>query len=128
MTVCDSLERRRQYELNSTLLFDFGKYTLTDTAKIILNELLSALPKEAIRSIEIIGHTDAIGSDQSNQVLSQKRAESIAKEFGLYFHDEQIEISAAGKGESEPKATNDTEEGREENRRVESSVVLKSGG
>jgi outer membrane protein OmpA-like peptidoglycan-associated protein len=120
------LERRRQYELNSTLLFDFGKYTLTDTAKIILNELLSALLKEAIRSIEIIGHTDAIGSDQSNQVLSQKRAESIAKEFSQFFLDEDIQINSTGKGESQPKSTNDTEEGREENRRVEINVILKS--
>jgi outer membrane protein OmpA-like peptidoglycan-associated protein len=126
MTVCDSLERRRQFELNSTLLFDFGKYTLTDTAKTILNTLLSGLPRHAIRSIEITGHTDAIGCNQSNQILSQRRADAIAEQFKLFFHNEQIDIIALGKGESEPKATNDTEAGREENRRVEINVVLKN--
>lgn len=126
MLSCDSLMKTRQYNLSSTLLFNTGKYTMTDTVKIILNKLLSALPRQAVSSIEITGHTDAVGSGESNQILSQKRAETIAKQCNMFFLNEQVDINSIGKGESQPKATNDTEAGREENRRVEITVILKS--
>jgi flagellar motor protein MotB len=62
MSACDALEKRQQYVLNSTLLFNTDQYTLTATAKTALNKLLDTLSQQAIRSTEIIGHTDTIGS------------------------------------------------------------------
>jgi adhesin transport system outer membrane protein len=65
------------------------------------------------------GHTDSVGTEQYNQSLSQRRAESVRVMFVDKNGVNPTQISAVGKGESEPVASNDTEEGRARNRRVE---------
>lgn len=127
MSACDALESRQPDTLSSILLFDTGEYTLTAIAKTALIKLLDTLSQQAIRSIEIAGHTDAMGSPESNRILSQKRADAVAEQIRLYFHNATIEIKTIGNGESRPIATNDTEAGRQENRRVEINIVLKKG-
>jgi OOP family OmpA-OmpF porin len=67
---------------------------------------------------EILGHTDNVGDPKSNQLLSQKRAESI-KRFLVSLGVNAKRLAAIGKGDSQPKSNNDSEEGRLMNRRVE---------
>jgi len=70
----------------------------------------------------VIGHTDSLGSNADNQVLSEKRAQSVLD----YFSSQNVNplrLDAYGKGESEPRADNGTEAGRQLNRRVELLIV-----
>ena len=70
-----------------------------------------------LKNFEIDGHTDSDGSDEYNQVLSEKRANSV-KNF-LVSQGVTAEITTKGYGESKPVASNDTAEGKQKNRRVE---------
>ncbi|MNH40347.1 Outer membrane porin F precursor [compost metagenome] len=66
----------------------------------------------------MVGHTDSVGSDAYNQALSERRASSVA-EYLLSQGVAPNKITSEGKGESQPIADNETEEGRAKNRRVE---------
>jgi outer membrane protein OmpA-like peptidoglycan-associated protein len=100
------------------VLFDFDRSTLRPEASAILDPLLAMLQADPSMSIDIEGHTDWIGSDAYNQGLSQRRAQAVVN--WLVAHGIARErISAVGRGESEPVATNHTAAGRQLNRRVE---------
>lgn len=100
------------------VLFDFDRETLRPEASRILEPLLAMLQADPGMSIDIEGHTDWIGSDAYNQDLSQRRAQAVVN--WLVAHGIARErISAVGRGESEPVATNETAAGRQLNRRVE---------
>jgi OOP family OmpA-OmpF porin len=107
--------------------FDFDKSTLTVNAKSLLDGVAAALTKRADIKVEIGGHTDAKGSDSYNAALSQRRARSVQ----AYLVDQGIDaerMSTRGYGETVPVADNDTDEGRELNRRVELKVTESEGG
>jgi hypothetical protein len=72
--------------------------------------------------IEIAGHTDSIGSDAWNAILSKRRAESVAKYLTAHGVDESRIVSVTGVGPNQPIAGNKTSEGRSKNRRVEISA------
>jgi outer membrane protein OmpA-like peptidoglycan-associated protein len=72
--------------------------------------------------IEVAGHTDSSGSDQYNQALSERRAQAVAGYLGSHGVKTQRLITI-GAGESHPVASNDTEQGRSQNRRVELTIV-----
>jgi outer membrane protein OmpA-like peptidoglycan-associated protein len=72
--------------------------------------------------IEVAGHTDSSGSDQYNQALSQRRAQSVAGYLSSHGVKQQRLISV-GAGEAHPIASNDTDQGRSQNRRVEMTIV-----
>lgn len=72
--------------------------------------------------IEVAGHTDSSGSDQYNQALSQRRAQSVAGYLGSHGVNNQ-RLMTVGAGEAHPVASNDTEQGRASNRRVELTIV-----
>jgi outer membrane protein OmpA-like peptidoglycan-associated protein len=72
--------------------------------------------------IEVAGHTDSSGSDQYNQSLSERRAQSVASYLGSHGVKEQ-RLLTVGAGESRPVASNDSEAGRATNRRVELTIV-----
>lgn len=103
------------------IYFATGKTRILDSSEPALNELyqfLSARPKQRIR---IVGHTDNIGSDRSNQVLSEGRCVEVKREMEARgIQSERIEIE--GRGETDPIVPNDSEEHRQMNRRVE--IVL----
>lgn len=102
--------------------FDFNKARLTPNAKTILDNVSDALAARADLKVEVGGHTDSVGSDDYNQRLSEQRADSVV----LYLTEKGIDagrLTAKGYGESQPIASNDTDEGREENRRVELKIV-----
>jgi outer membrane protein OmpA-like peptidoglycan-associated protein len=100
------------------VLFGYDRSDLNATAKTNLDKLKNILLKYPETNITVIGHTDSKGSDSYNQTLSESRATAVtnyASQNGI----EKTRLTAIGKGESDPIATNDTEEGSASNRRVE---------
>jgi len=67
----------------------------------------------------VIGHTDSDGSEEENKTLSKERAEAVADYLTSNYDVEIDRLIAVGKGESKPVASNDTEEGKQQNRRVQ---------
>ena len=104
--------------------FVFNKDELTAPAKDTLNEVAAALIGQPALDVRIVGHTDSVGSDAYNRRLSQRRAESVRRYLMLKGVD-QANLQATGMGESKPIASNDTEDGRAQNRRVEFIVLNK---
>jgi len=107
---------------DSGILFDFDSATLRPEAKRNLDELTQALAGE-VEDFELLvaGHTDARGTDAYNQGLSERRAAAAAN----YLMSQGIapsHIRQVGLGESEPVATNETDAGRQQNRRVEVAI------
>lgn len=100
------------------IFFDSGKYDLKEESHEALNLLYRFMHANPEVMVEINAHTDNIGSDHFNQELSEKRAASVVQyliEMGL----DPAHLVPQGFGETQPVATNDTEEGRALNRRVE---------
>jgi outer membrane protein OmpA-like peptidoglycan-associated protein len=109
--------------LDSMSLFDTGKWALKPgTTKLLVNSLVGIKAKPGWL-IVIAGHTDNAGDDKSNQVLSLKRAESVRDWMRDTGDMPESCFAVQGYGESRPVATNDTAEGRAQNRRVEISLV-----
>ena len=103
------------------IYFATGKTHILDSSEPALNELYQFLVARPKQNIRIVGHTDNIGSDRSNQILSEGRCQEVKRamiERGI--HAERIAIE--GRGEMDPNVPNDTEEHRQMNRRVE--IVL----
>lgn len=99
--------------------FEYDSAVLTASAESTLNEAIAALRNNPSISVMIIGHTDSRGSESYNQNLSQRRAESVLRYLVDHGGIDSSRLSATGKGESEPVASNDNESGRAKNRRVE---------
>ena len=107
------------YVLNlpSPLIFDTGSDTLSDSAKTMLTTLATELRALNISSLRLFGHTDNVGTADYNLNLSSKRAEVIAAAMvSQGFTSDKLE--RRGFGFSRPLASNDTPEGRAQNRRV----------
>jgi outer membrane protein OmpA-like peptidoglycan-associated protein len=102
---------------NSKVLFATNKFELTENSKATLNDLAVILNKYPDTDLTVQGHTDSSGSDAYNQTLSEKRAGSVSDYLKLQGID-QGRITPVGFGETQPVASNDTSEGRTENRRV----------
>ena len=83
-----------------------------------LNKLGEALTRLQ-SSVELSGHTDSVGSDQTNQLLSERRAMSVKQYLDQHFSLPSERLIAKGYGKSRPRATNNTESGRRQNRRIE---------
>ena len=101
-----------------TILFDTGKATIKDQSAGVLNDIIGILNEYSNASFNIEGHTDSVGSEASNQKLSEERASSVMN----YLISNGIasnRLSSEGFGESRPIDSNNTREGRANNRRVE---------
>jgi outer membrane protein OmpA-like peptidoglycan-associated protein len=104
----------------SGLLFDFDSDVVRSSAATNMNELARNLSKHSDQNLMIAGYTDDVGSAQYNQGLSERRAQAAARYLagqGVSTH-----IATAGLGEREPVASNNTEAGRQQNRRVEIAI------
>lgn len=101
------------------LLFDFDKSNLKSEAKQILEELTRTLTEYKQATVKINGHTDNIGSQQYNRSLSEKRATAVKSYLQKKQELRHIQFSAEGYGDTKPIASNQTEDGRQKNRRVE---------
>lgn len=106
---------------DNSLLFDFDSAALRPEARDQLRSLAQNLQEYPNTDLVIVGHTDAVGSDEYNMGLSRRRANSAAD----YLRSQGVSsprITTVGKGEREPIASNDTDYGRQENRRVEVAI------
>jgi OOP family OmpA-OmpF porin len=97
--------------------FAFDSSTLTSEAKSILDGAVGKISRNSSSHFTVEGHTDSKGSDDYNQSLSQRRADTV-KNYLVSKGVSASILSAVGKGENSPVASNDTREGRAENRRV----------
>ena len=109
-------------ELNGEILFGFDQEVLTETAQSNLNQLVSILNKYPDTDIEVQGHTDSKGSQKYNQALSERRASAVVNYLKVH-NIPASRLTMVGYGETSPRYTNDTEEGRAKNRRVDFLVV-----
>jgi outer membrane protein OmpA-like peptidoglycan-associated protein len=101
------------------IYFDFGIAKIRPESERVLTEIANALKSNSDWKIAIGGHTDNIGGDRYNVDLSQRRAEAVRQALVSEFQISPDRLTAAGYGASQPKASNDTAEGRALNRRVE---------
>ncbi|OFV87020.1 MAG: hypothetical protein A3J75_07335 [Acidobacteria bacterium RBG_16_68_9] len=117
--------RREQERLHvvmaSDVMFESGKAYLQPGARDKLRRFADVLNRYPRTNVEIIGHTDSRGSDESNYDLSERRARAVADELAA-AGVVPSRMAVRGEGESRPLATNDTTEGRAQNRRVEINV------
>src|SRR6476469_1185650 len=105
-------------DFKEKVLFGFDRSDLGSSAATNLDKLINVLNKYPDTDIKILGHTDNKGTAEYNQGLSERRANSVSG----YLRNHGINsgrISTKGMGENDPIASNDTEEGRSQNRRVE---------
>ncbi len=107
------------------IFFDYNKATLRPESFPELNRMAEMLVKTPTMTIEVGGHTDAIGGDAYNQKLSEERAHSVASYILERGSIEPSRISSKGYGKKQPVATNETDEGRQLNRRVEITILTK---
>ncbi|QHV98199.1 OmpA family protein [Spirosoma endbachense] len=108
----------------NNIFFDTGKAELRPESGPELDRLVTTLNEAPKLVIEVRGHTDNTGSNEINAKLSQDRADAVRE----YFISKGIEpdrVASKGFGETKPVATNDTDEGRQKNRRVEIAIVKK---
>lgn len=104
--------------MTSSTGFDTNSAVLKSGYTSTLNKISSVLNQYGKTTVTVIGHTDNVGSNEYNQTLSEKRAQSVLN----YFAGQNVNplrLEAYGKGETEPRADNSTEAGRQMNRRVE---------
>jgi outer membrane protein OmpA-like peptidoglycan-associated protein len=106
---------------DSGILFDFNSDALKPAARENLDNLAANLASFGDSKLMLVGHTDSVGTAQYNQTLSEKRALSVAN-YLILKGVPSMRVVSAGRGESEPVQSNDTDAGRAANRRVEVAV------
>lgn len=106
---------------DSGILFDVDESDLRAEAESNLTELAESLESYEDTRVLVVGHTDSTGSDSYNKALSERRAES-ARAWLLRQGIQPDRVEALGRGETEPVADNDSEAGRQQNRRVEIAI------
>jgi outer membrane protein OmpA-like peptidoglycan-associated protein len=102
----------------SDVLFDTAKYSLRPVAREKLAKVAGILSGHPSLRMQVEGHTDSVGSDDYNQLLSEHRAGSV-RDYLIQAGIPATSVTARGFGESQPAASNNTAEGRQQNRRVE---------
>lgn len=121
-SILETRETARGLIVNiNDVLFDFNKYTLKPGAREKLAKVSGILLAYPGLKIQLEGHTDSIGTDEYNMTLSQQRADAVQQ----YLISEGVpdtNLTAVGLGKADPVATNDTDAGRQQNRRVEMVV------
>lgn len=117
----DKIEIGSTVRLNN-IFFDFDETTLRPESITELSMVLEFLKNNPSVKIEIAGHTDNKGSDQYNVNLSDGRAGAV-KSYLIQNWIDQERVSSRGYGEGKPVATNETDEGRQRNRRVEFTIL-----
>ena len=123
---CPKIEAAAQEILKTAfndLEFVAGSAVIKEASNSSLNDLASLLLKKTEWKIQIAGHTDNVGNDQANMIISKKRAEAV-KTFltNKGIKDDRVKILFFGK--TKPIASNDTEDGRQKNRRVEMKIIF----
>jgi outer membrane protein OmpA-like peptidoglycan-associated protein len=113
--------------LDSEVSFDFDSAAIKPAFQPSLTKLANVLAKYDRNQVTVVGHTDSTGAEAYNQSLSLRRAESVVSELGNRGVPRGM-MTAEGRGELEPRADNDSEAGRQLNRRVEIFVQPDGSG
>jgi outer membrane protein OmpA-like peptidoglycan-associated protein len=106
---------------DSGILFPFDSAELTAQARTNLRKLAASLQDEARTNVTVVGHTDSVGKDSYNQQLSERRGRA-AVDYLVSQGVASSRLVSSGVGEAEPIASNETDQGRRENRRVEVAI------
>ncbi len=118
----DLIPIKQEVIILKNMFFATNKTKILPMSEPELNGLYNFLESHPNVRIKIVGHTDSVGKDEANQKLSEGRAEAVMKDLiKRGIAPERLE--AEGRGETEPIDTNDTEEGRQNNRRVEIHIL-----
>jgi outer membrane protein OmpA-like peptidoglycan-associated protein len=104
------------------IFFDFNSYELAEKSKSELEKMRAFLQQNPAVRVEIGGHTDNIGTESYNQTLSKNRALSVAN-FLIQAGIDKTRVIPKGYGSQKPLKSNDTEENRQQNRRIEFQIV-----
>jgi OmpA-OmpF porin, OOP family len=123
----DGCVRKAQVVALPNIEFAYEKADLTEAGRETLGQVVRFMNDQAEIALDVWGHTDAKGAELYNLRLSQKRAAAVMK----YLVEQGIaesRLKSAGFGESRPLADNETDEGRERNRRVELNIRARAGG
>ncbi|HCK93776.1 MAG TPA: hypothetical protein DHW71_12335, partial [Gammaproteobacteria bacterium] len=117
--------RQQNAVLLRTQGFDFpsGKSEITSGNFALLQKIIKAIDEYPTAKVAVSGHTDSVGDAQFNQKLSEDRAQKVAEFLIKVGNIDEDRISYKGYGEARPIASNDTQDGRSENRRVEITIV-----
>ncbi|MFB6305734.1 MAG: OmpA family protein [Flavobacteriales bacterium] len=106
------------------VFFETAKYNLKPRSKAELDKLVKFLEKNPNIKIQLSGHTDKVGKEKDNQILSENRAQSVV-DYLIKNGIDKNRLTAKGFGEKKPIATNETEKGRAKNRRTEFKIIEK---
>lgn len=107
---------------DSGILFDVNSFNLKDDAKTNIKELARVLQKYDDTNILIEGHTDSSGPDELNNTLSKQRADAVA-DYAKSLGIAGMRMAIKGYGEKQPISENETESGKQKNRRVEIAII-----
>lgn len=118
----DDSNKGENIRLNTDVLFALNKATLSDKAKGILKDVANRIDKASTTTIKVDGYTDNSGNDAINNPLSQHRAQAVAAELKKLVTRKGVTYRTAGHGSADPIASNDSADGRKQNRRVTVSI------
>ena len=111
-------------EIRETCVFDSGGARLTNICKAKLDEVALKMKQDPALRAEVIGYSDSLGSETSNQRISEQRAEAVKTYLVTRHGIDASRITTSGRGSADPVASNDTASGRAENRRA--VVILRA--
>ena len=122
VAVSQTTDNRLKLDIPSDVSFDTGRSAIKSNFAPILSQFATSLNQNSVTTVTIIGHTDSTGSDAVNNPLSIDRADA-ARDYLVSRGVARTRIMTDGRGSREPVADNNTQQGRDKNRRVEIYVA-----
>ena len=122
VAVSQTQDNRLKLDIPSDVSFDVGRAAIKPNFAPILNQFATSLNQNTVSTVTIIGHTDNTGADSINNPLSIDRAEA-ARDYLVSRGVARQRIATDGRGSREPIADNNSQQGRDKNRRVEIYVA-----
>jgi outer membrane protein OmpA-like peptidoglycan-associated protein len=127
VAVSQTPDNRLKLDIPSDVSFDVGRAAIKPNFAPVLNHFATSLNQNPVTTVTIIGHTDSTGSDAINNPLSVDRA-NAARDYLVSRGVARTRIATDGRGSREPVADNNTQQGRDKNRRVEIYVAEQVAG
>ena len=127
VAVSQTPDNRLKLDIPSDVSFDVGRSAIKPNFAPVLNQFATSLNQNPVTTVTIIGHTDSTGSDAINNPLSMDRA-NAARDYLVSRGVAATRIATDGRGSREPIADNNTQQGRDKNRRVEIYVAEQVAG
>jgi outer membrane protein OmpA-like peptidoglycan-associated protein len=119
--------KTEQIHITERVVFEVNSATLKSASNKVLDQVVEVLKKNAdIALVEVQGHTDASGTPEKNQLLSQQRAEAVVAYMTKSGGVAAERLRAKGFGQDKPLADNDSAEGKQKNRRVEFHIIKRA--